>query len=640
MPMKERQRIDSIIEAAHQRIQEEVGGLIGAELTLTNRPSELISKEDFFDQPRAKQVFAQIEVAGEVAGLGGLLMSIKDAIRLGGRLIMLPPAELEEVVTSEQYDGETEDSYGEIANIIAGSYTKTFEEMYPKGCRFIRKEQQVLVPVKVDIESDTPLPNDIYYQVSAGVTLDEIELGEMVLLIPARPFGLAEPEAAGPAHAVENGENNEPAAEKAADAPLTQVPPPDRAAPSDESLKAPESSETLAAAAVPASSADQGHGDVEPEHGSASRSQQTLQKPIMSGLDLEKQKKRVDALLKMCSQTIEEEIGALLGVEVKCSDLDNRMVDKETFFFDETIGKQVVAYFDVVGELEDRSFLYIGIKDAIRIGSTLIMLPPSELEAAVAEEDFNADAEDAYGEIANIISGVYTAVFEEQYTRSIRFIKKEIEQILPLKVDLSSELPMPDQQYYMSSMKFNMDGHAYGKIQLLFPATLLELEGLAVVAEVTEEASRQEPGSKAAKNTGKIETAADPDRVSAKGASECSDVLLISDSQADAELVSTVLQGQGFSSKMISFRDNIGACLPGSFKAVFIITTAIDEQAFGLAIKVSTSCQLPIIATGAEWTRSKVMKAVKYGVTDILLTPATADEVAGKIKNNIIERAA
>ncbi|THB72567.1 MAG: hypothetical protein D6B25_16545 [Desulfobulbaceae bacterium] len=637
--MKERQRIDKILEAAHQRIQEEVGGLIGAELTLTNRPSELVSKEDFFDQPMAKQVFAIMELAGDLEGVGGLLISVKDAIRLGGTLIMLPPSELEEVVASENYDGETEDSYGEIANIIAGSYTKTFEEMYPKGCRFIRKEQQVLVPIKVDIESDEPIPNEMYYQVTAGLTLDDTEIGDMVFLIPALPFQLVEPETIPQEQTDEPAESPAPEAQQETESQTETPAEPETNEQSDQSASPDEQStvEPIAAEHTPPS--DNIESSAAAEAAPPSSPQETAPEPAVSSVDTEKQKKRVDSLLEICRQTIEEEVGAMLGVEVTCSDIDNRIVDKETFFFDEASGKQVVAYFDVVGELEDRSFLYIGLRDAIRIGSTLIMLPPSELETAVSEEDFNVDAEDAYGEIANIISGVYTAVFEEQYTKSIRFIKKEIEQIVPMKVDISSETPMPDQHYYMSSMKFSMDGNEYGKIQILFPAAMLQLQGLATTGESAAEAPPTVEASISQKSEGG-DSSGVPGRVSPTGETSDADILLISDSQSDADLVNSVLQEKGYTSSVISFRDNINAFLPGSFKAVFIITNAVDEQAFGLAIKVSTSCNLPIIATGAEWTRTKVIKAVKYGVTDILLTPATADDVAVKIENNIVQLAA
>ena len=73
---------------------------------------------------------------------------------------------------------------------------------------------------------------------------------------------------------------------------------------------------------------------------------------------------------------------------------------------------------------------------------------------------------------------------------------------------------------------------------------------------------------------------------------------------------------------------------------MFLVMKRVDEQAFGMAIKISSNCSLPIIAAGPEWTRSKVLRAVKYGVTDILLTPAEDSDIEEKIKNNIISLAA
>ena len=54
---------------------------------------------------------------GKLKASGGLLISVKDAIRLGGTLIMLPENELVEAVTSEDYSEEIDDSYGELANL-------------------------------------------------------------------------------------------------------------------------------------------------------------------------------------------------------------------------------------------------------------------------------------------------------------------------------------------------------------------------------------------------------------------------------------------------------------------------------------------------------------------------------------------
>ena len=171
-------------------------------------------------------------------------------------------------------------------------------------------------------------------------------------------------------------------------------------------------------------------------------------------------------------------MGALLGVEVKLSDQECRLVSKEDYFMDEASGKQILAHMDVVGDIQANSYLFVGLKDAIFIGGTLIMLPSGELEKVVIDEAFGDDTEDAYGEIANIVSGVYSTVFEEQYIKKIRFVKTGLEKILPLKVDTDSDMPMPNQFYYMSSSTLNIGGKAMGKMQMLFPAAMLQLDGL------------------------------------------------------------------------------------------------------------------------------------------------------------------
>ena len=204
--MKAQQRIDKILESITKKIQEEVTALIGAVLTLSESENTLISKEDFFDQPIGKQVVAKLDITGSVEGRGCLLVSVKDAIRLGGTLIMLPLQELEKVISSEDYNDETKDSYGEIANIIAGSYTKVFEEMYPDPCRFIRKEQEILIPSKVDIESDEPVPNQLLYRITSSMKLDDVEMGDLTVLLPAAAFGLEKKEETKPAEDICQGQ--------------------------------------------------------------------------------------------------------------------------------------------------------------------------------------------------------------------------------------------------------------------------------------------------------------------------------------------------------------------------------------------------------------------------------------------------
>lgn len=594
---KAKKKLDKILELVQERLGDEVGGLMGTTLVLSDLQTRLISKEDYFDEPSGKLVFSEMELSGELEGNGGLFISVKDAVRLGGTLIMLPENELEECVSSEDYSEEIDDSYGEIANLIAGSYTSTFEEMYPKKFRFIRKTSEVIIPMKVDIDSDKPVPNQNYYQASASMKLNDVEMGQLTLLMPSLPFGLGdEPQAA-------DGQETETA-----------------------------------------SQAETTQSDSPADKTAEEQAQEQQAEPTAAeekSFDINKQKKRVDACLAECCKRMEDEVGALLGAKVVLSDHSTRIVSKEDYYMDEASGKQILAHMDIVGELEGKSYLHVGLKDAIHIGGTLIMLPPDELEKVVKEGEFSDDSEDAYGEIANIISGVYTKVFEEQYPEKIRFIKTDLEEIVPMKVDVESDDPMPDILYYMATSCINIDGKDLGNLQMLLPANIFQLEGLGQT-ETADEMSAAE--SKAENSvTGK---AADGGTASRAGAVEggeetqTPEFLLVSNDETECSKIAAVFDGRGSAYKVLDFKDNVSNYLPGDVRAVFLLMTSVDEKGLGVAIKISAASSLPLIVAGPEWTRTKVIKAVKYGVNDILLTPASDDDIIEKIDSLQVKKAA
>jgi PleD family two-component response regulator len=174
-------------------------------------------------------------------------------------------------------------------------------------------------------------------------------------------------------------------------------------------------------------------------------------------------------------------------------------------------------------------------------------------------------------------------------------------------------------------------------MQAVFPARLLDLEGLGIT-EPAAEAPNSRPAAVSAEAAddyrGTTVSASEP------GAADQDDILIVSEIEAEASLIAAVLEANGLSARRVSFRDNLKSVLPGRFKAVFLVMQRVDEQAFGMAIKISSSSSLPLIAAGPEWTRSKVLKAVRYGVTDILLTPAEPADVEEKIRTNILSLAA
>ncbi len=597
---KQKKRIDQLLAECQKRLTGEVGALLGVEVVLDGMENRLSTKEQFFTERVAgRQVLTDMEVVGDRQGTCYFSMGIRDAIQLGGILIMLPPTELIKVVNDEEFGDDARDAYGEVVNIVAGVYTAVFEEQYSQKLRFIRKGFKEVAPRTVDPDSGEPIPNTSYYSSTMQLAVEGKQLGTVHMLFPAELLQL----------------DSQPEVETAA--------------PADEATAA---AFNAAAKATPSlekeSAADEATA---PAKGGGP--------PGEVKANALKRKKLVDKILVSCREKMEAEVSSLLGTDVKLRNQENKVVSKEGFFFEEVSGKQVIADMDVVGELAGKSYLTVNLRDAIRIGGVLIMLPVTELEAVVTSEDFGEDSKDAYGEIANIIAGVYTAVFEEQYPQKIRFVKTGLQQVVPMKVEADSAEPFANGDYYLSRHDLVIGDSVFGKVNILFPLALLELEGLREQGQeggVAVEEVRQQ----AAPPVGREGAGGQDAEILASRTGVAPDILLVGDDEAEAAKIAAVLSGMGYAVKSLSFKDSVHHYIPGELKAIYLVMREVNEQAFGAAIKISSSCSLPLVAAGPGWTRTKVIKAVKYGIKDILLTPASKQEITENASSNLLKLAA
>jgi chemotaxis protein CheY-P-specific phosphatase CheC len=611
--MKARERFDKILLSCCDRIQEEVASLIGKPFKLGEPKFRESSKEALFAEPGGKRVLAHVRIDGDLQGAACLLVGIKDAIQIGGALIMLPESELASLSAAEDYSEELQDSFGEVANIFCGAMTVTFEEQHPKKIRFIRTEQEVVVPVKVVIESEQPIADGSYYLMTVPMQLDNRDLGSLEVVFPAVLFGLA----------AEAAQETAPPVEAAA----VQAAEP-------EAKEAPESIGTLKRQA----------GD-----GKASQEAGILERPVAAApgpaveprRDLEKQHKLVDTLLKNSMAKMCEEVSALLGGTLQVVPTEHAACTKAGFL-EQAGGKQIMARMDIRGEGQGEAFLFVDVKTAVYLGGSLIMLPEGELEAAVRSEDFGDDASDAYGEVTNIIAGVYTAVFEEQYRTKLGFVKTSMEAVTPVKVDPDSDEVLPNQPYYLSAGTIQYNGKDLGRLQLLLPARVLGLEDLLRPEEEATapgEAERQGvPKSTTGKGAG--QSSADPVRFQGTP-SESADILIFTDDDAEGGRIAAILQPLGYVTRMLHFKDSVGSLLTPRIQMIFLVMQEVSEQGFGVAIKISSAgLSVPLVAAGPAWTRTLVLKAVKYGACDILITPAAPADVQEKIAFNLVKRAA
>ncbi len=581
--MGQRAIVETVFKAVAAALPTELGALLGQELSCSEPSYSLTTKEKLFTaEPRTNSSLSHLKVSGDHEGEAFLILPVKTSIIFGGTLIMLPQGQIDENVAKQQLDGEVADAYGEVANILAGVLTQVFLDKYSKSLRFVRTEVDILSGSSIDMAADKPCPPGTYFHFSTELNMDGQPLGKLEIIAPADILGLGE----------EEQSPTEPA---------------------------PEAKETTA----PAKS----------KQSAAVAEVTTIQPPAFADA-----KKVADLVLKTTISQVAEEVGALLGQDFTCTDLNMEMVTKEEFLSNHCIEKSVLSSLTVSGATTGEIYLVNQTKDAILMGGTLIMLPEEEIQSSIGKGEFKGEVEDAYGEVANIISGGLTATFLERYPQQLRFVKSTSEIIIPTKLSVADDAPFPDGLYYLASCAISLQGNPQNKMYLLFPADILGLGQQA--ANIAQAVPSVEEVTKAAGSASAAQAATASSRPAPPPPpTDATPVLLIiTDAPEASESISLNLKNEHYEIKVIGYKDDVRTVFSAHpVIGIFLLMSEVGEKGFSVAIKLQSSGYSlpPIIAGGPEWTRSAVLKAVKYGARDILVTPATDEEIRSKASLHI-----
>ncbi|MBC8207787.1 MAG: hypothetical protein H8E79_01290 [Desulfobulbaceae bacterium] len=112
------------------------------------------------------------------------------------------------------------------------------------------------------------------------------------------------------------------------------------------------------------------------------------------------------------------------------------------------------------------------------------------------------------------------------------------------------------------------------------------------------------------------------------------EILLVTNNLPEAERIQAALSEYGLTFVTIDFGESIQDALTDQVRGVLLISEKVSEQTMGVVVKIASATPLPLIAAGPDWTKSKVVKAVKYGVLDILLTPASSEDICAKVETH------
>lgn len=568
--MNHRERLEQTLLACRDRIQEEVAALIGKPFRLGAPVFRLADAGTLTIEPAAAgRLFVPVRLDGEVAGMGLMLVRLGDAIRIGGLLVMLPEVELQGAVRAEAWSEEMADTFAEVAGIVCGALSAVFKEQFPQQVRFLAAGQQVVVAG--DPVPPSSLATGEMFVLTLPMEAEGCDFGPFTLALPAEPFGLV-----------------------ASDAAMEATGEPD------------------ATAADIAAAADQRAAMEEP------------QPPTPAPPDSRRLAQRVMA---DCLARTGDAVGNLLGGSLGIVPERQAVLTREEVLAQAGAG-QVLARLTVGGEGEGEACVLTDLPTAAALGGGLLMLPEDELAAAMRADRLDQDLTDAYAEVITVIASACTAVFAEQDTVArLRFDRGTVA-TLP-----ADNRALPAAGYCLAAGRVAFAGRDLGWLQLLVPAHLLGLELPEAVDEAQEAmADEGDFAATAAQEPGIDEagTAADDSGAAgeAAGAGTMAEVLLFSDDRVESDRILAMLARIGSSGRVCHFKDPVHAALAPGVRMVVLVMGEVSEQGFGVAIKLaSAGLRVPLVAAGPAWTRSLVLQAVKYGVSDVLVTPVTAADL-------------
>lgn len=581
--------VEQVFNTIQEQLSEEIGALLGAPIELSDHHLEVLNKDSLFAISRGRSVLSTMVVSGDQSGDAFIITDLKDSVILGGTLIMLPREQIEENCKLRTFDGEAADAYGEVANIISGVYTAVFLDLYPDNLHFKRTSVDDFVPSQIDPNSDSPFPPNEYIYSSCNIKIEGFDLHKLEVIIPASILG--------------EETKTEPIAETVSEAP---------SAPQEETVPA-----------NPEEEAAIDEEEIEPP--SQEREEDRVEQEVVNRV--------INAAMVQCA----EEIGGMLGLELGIDGLSGRYTSKKEFFAKP--GKKSISTQMVVsGDSNGTAYFLTDLKDAIFLAGTMIMLPAEEIAKHIQAGEYGEDETDAFGEVANIISGGLVQNFDEMYPRKFHLKKGEQELFTPTKVKVEDPTPFPAGEYYVVTGTLSCAARDLSEISFLCPVDLLHMVprpaetgwGTPAGDHDTPPPIESNVSTQANEPTKKVidkepEQALPPI------------VAIVCDDQALRTHFVESLSTTEHKTIELSNNENFTDFRQYSVTGAFLVVGGVNEKGFAAIIKVRSEIpqDRPLIVAGPQWTRSDVIKAVRYGATDILLTPASKDEICEKAKTNL-----
>jgi len=331
-------------------------------------------------------------------------------------------------------------------------------------------------------------------------------------------------------------------------------------------------------------------------------------------------KKMLDAALKQAG----EESSMLLGQTLAVNGSELLNTNRQSYFTDMDDAIFVVGV-ESREEYPGRFYLLFSLGDTIVMSSILLGIPPARIAEKRRLCIMGDDDIDAFGEIANQIIGSFNSVFQPNLPNKVHLKLLPPQKFIPEIDQLTHEEPLPEGDYLMFRAPLETEGQEMHSVDIMVPLALANLFD-----------PQQEQQVEPAPTTETADDGGGNPASAAKAGSRPETILILSEDSHERQMVKDCLASIGLQLVDAPIGADINDLLNDAEVKVAVIEVAeTGERDLAVCNRInaqSKKAPLPIIMCAGEWTRTSVLKALKYGASDIIMKPIDAEELMAKVK--------
>jgi len=559
--------IEKMGENALLQVGNDLSSMIGAEVRVQLKSGGLVRFGDFFDQLGPDMVVVKLEFDGDIDGIGAFALPLANAIRLAGKLLMLPVHELNQNVADGKFDNEYRYAAGEVVKCIVGSFVRSLPDT-PYQCAEIRcgRQKRIGRDLSRNLKNEYPAEQACYFA-AIGTMLAAHPQDDMYLVLPA-------------IMAVGGCEKSKP--EKRDDAAKTRTP--------------------------------------EPDH--------NPMVDIGKALSSANFKNFVNGWMA----ELDTELSGSFDVGVKIQGEAARSVTEPEIRYHAGDKPLLFAPYRINGSVAGRVVVCGTVAEAMRIGSVFGSAADQDSDTPRSSERFDSNLQDGYHELITIILSLFTELLGESAREVFHLQREQAEIVINDTEPLLAERLLEDRSYVVVSIQLERASVHYGAMNFLFPSLFVEQVDL-IIQDFFAPAEQTTTGAEP--SAWSFEQGSRQDQVVREHSLD-DGILLINLADQVCASLSRVCDEEGLRYSRI---DGAGARLQDrltgterGYRCVLLALGKPDEMALAYVIKIGALTSLPLVVAAPQWTQSQVVKALRYGASDIIVTPVDGRELREKLQ--------